>query len=597
LAGAAGLAAAIGKFAVSNPDTFKSILEKLGFRPNEIEASQKLDAMKRDADIQADNINDIQEYVDAETQRIANMDLTGGAAAAAATPTSTTTSAEQPSSVKVEDPETGESLIDRQAGEQSQTQSTTSAVPAATSAAASTATSTTTTPTPRADISVTDQDIVPEEPQPQQTQTQQTQSQPASSTSSVLPAVSGTVGAGLGALANAAGPTASIIAQPLSAGITGVAAGAGSAASAAFDPATFAASTEAQVATDLIDGAINNPGAAGGLNFGQIGLNMGAGLLGSKMWGQGNESNLAQNIGSTMGGMAGSALLGSQLGMFAGPVGILAGSLIGSLLDEGSNPDPLMNPITGRMVEWNDPEWAAVEEWYQRNSAVPQAINAYDYSTEDQARLQSMFDMGGTDPGVFDPKAVEDVTYNATGLKFDPMSFEEFAKKTGYTGSMDPANFAMYNPEMKGGTPPPTTQPATTQPVATQEEEEAVFDPLDYMNQYYSDNMYGYAEGGEIPDAGESDLGPHEYAAGGKFLRGDGDGMSDDIVANIDGTQEARLADGEFVIPADVVSHLGNGSSEAGSRVLYAMMDRVRKARTGTTKQGKQIDPDDHVPA
>jgi hypothetical protein len=129
------------------------------------------------------------------------------------------------------------------------------------------------------------------------------------------------------------------------------------------------------------------------------------------------------------------------------------------------------------------------------------------------------------------------------------------------------------------------------------EQQMAAYDPYAYLNEYYSDNMYGFAGGGEIPDAGGSDLGPHEYSAGGKFLRGGGDGMSDDIVANIDGTQEARLADGEFVIPADVVSHLGNGSSEAGSRVLYAMMDRVRKARTGSTKQGKQIDPDDHVPA
>lgn len=88
-----------------------------------------------------------------------------------------------------------------------------------------------------------------------------------------------------------------------------------------------------------------------------------------------------------------------------------------------------------------------------------------------------------------------------------------------------------------------------------------------------------------------------EYKAGGKFLRGPGDGMSDDIKANIDGHQEARLADGEFVIPADVVSHLGNGSSEAGSRKLYAMMDKIRMARTGRKAQGKQINPHKFLPA
>ena len=89
------------------------------------------------------------------------------------------------------------------------------------------------------------------------------------------------------------------------------------------------------------------------------------------------------------------------------------------------------------------------------------------------------------------------------------------------------------------------------------------------------------------------------YAQGGeaRFLSGGGDGMSDSIKATIDGHQEARLADGEFVIPADVVSHLGNGSSKAGAKQLHAMMDRVRKARTGNPKQGKQINPVKFMPA
>ena len=86
------------------------------------------------------------------------------------------------------------------------------------------------------------------------------------------------------------------------------------------------------------------------------------------------------------------------------------------------------------------------------------------------------------------------------------------------------------------------------------------------------------------------------YSDGGHFLKGPGDGMSDDIPANIGGHQEARLANEEFVVPADVVSHLGNGSSEAGAKVLYRMMDKVRHARTGTTKQGKQIKPEKFMP-
>lgn len=125
------------------------------------------------------------------------------------------------------------------------------------------------------------------------------------------------------------------------------------------------------------------------------------------------------------------------------------------------------------------------------------------------------------------------------------------------------------------------------------------------------ENPYMYAMGGTVnpsdDQTGITTYSPIEkyglgnitgYAAGGmpRFLSGGGDGMSDSIKANIEGTQEARLADGEFVIPADVVSHLGNGSSKAGAKQLYSMMDRVRKARTGNEKQGRQIKPQKLMP-
>ncbi len=87
------------------------------------------------------------------------------------------------------------------------------------------------------------------------------------------------------------------------------------------------------------------------------------------------------------------------------------------------------------------------------------------------------------------------------------------------------------------------------------------------------------------------------YSDGGRMLKGPGDGMSDNIPAVIGKKQPARLADGEFVVPADVVSHLGNGSTDAGAKQLYAMMDKIRAARTGTKKQGKQINPRKYMPA
>lgn len=89
------------------------------------------------------------------------------------------------------------------------------------------------------------------------------------------------------------------------------------------------------------------------------------------------------------------------------------------------------------------------------------------------------------------------------------------------------------------------------------------------------------------------------YAKGGspRLLKGPGDGMSDDIPATIANKQPARLADGEFVVPADVVSHLGNGSTDAGAKHLYKMMDKVRTARTGKKAQGKQIKSEKFLPA
>ena len=97
---------------------------------------------------------------------------------------------------------------------------------------------------------------------------------------------------------------------------------------------------------------------------------------------------------------------------------------------------------------------------------------------------------------------------------------------------------------------------------------------------------------------GMSNLG--SYSDGGRLLRGPGDGVSDSIPAVIGNKQPARLADGEFVIPARIVSELGNGSTEAGARKLYAMMDRIqatRKHSIGKGRVAKNTRADKHLPA
>lgn len=96
--------------------------------------------------------------------------------------------------------------------------------------------------------------------------------------------------------------------------------------------------------------------------------------------------------------------------------------------------------------------------------------------------------------------------------------------------------------------------------------------------------QYGFAQGGIA-----------SVAPQGMYLGGPTDGMADKIPATIDNRQPAALSDGEFVVPADVVSHLGNGNSDAGAQQLYSMMERVRKARTGNPEQGRQIDPNKYL--
>ena len=117
---------------------------------------------------------------------------------------------------------------------------------------------------------------------------------------------------------------------------------------------------------------------------------------------------------------------------------------------------------------------------------------------------------------------------------------------------------------------------------------------------YYKDHpVYGGITPEQVKAAFKDLGGSREFAQGGNvngyYLGGSTDGMADQIPATINNMQPAALSDGEFVIPADVVSHLGNGNSDAGAQNLYSMMERVRKDRTGNPKQGKQIDPNKYL--
>ena len=112
--------------------------------------------------------------------------------------------------------------------------------------------------------------------------------------------------------------------------------------------------------------------------------------------------------------------------------------------------------------------------------------------------------------------------------------------------------------------------------------DDIIVEDYDRIPYFGSGESFMYAKGGNVDSP--------------RYLQGETDGMADKIPARIGRDQPAALSHGEFVVPADVVSHLGNGNSDAGAKKLYSMMDKIRQARTGTKKQGKKINPDKFMP-
>jgi hypothetical protein len=201
-----------------------------------------------------------------------------------------------------------------------------------------------------------------------------------------------------------------------------------------------------------------------------------------------------------------------------------------------------------------------------------------------------------------DPKTTGEYKYS-----YDPKTFVMTQLEAPRYADTANKNLAPLNTGAKtsGGIAPPVGGPgiAALMPQAqrtplnipayqTPEQQLGLTDFYAMMNRKLG-QMGGYAEGGGVSDLGG-------YSDGGRLLKGPGDGVSDSIPAVIGNRQPARLADGEFVIPARIVSELGNGSTEAGARKLYAMMDRVQKARgktVGKDRVAANTKADRHLPA
>lgn len=110
-----------------------------------------------------------------------------------------------------------------------------------------------------------------------------------------------------------------------------------------------------------------------------------------------------------------------------------------------------------------------------------------------------------------------------------------------------------------------------------------------------ADLMQGQGPAAELLSGPDDPTLMYAFGEGGRYVKGEGDGMSDDVPATIEGQQPAALADGEYVIPADAVSHVGNGSSDAGAKKLDQMVQELRKARTGRPGQAPQINAEQYL--
>jgi len=269
---------------------------------------------------------------------------------------------------------------------------------------------------------------------------------------------------------------------------------------------------------------------------------------------QGKDPLQGALIGGLMGG-AGGALFGSA--------GAAAGEAAGAVPGAASTTAVLPEAIsaqTGSGIGALNPDFAPMVNTAGAGAPGTSMLGS------NPAVQYSIDSMPATVPGGAAPQGM----FGRAGQFFNELT----PKQQLLAGGAGIAGLGMIGDQLRGGVPKKKPYSGALSQYR--------FDPSAYR-------PYSYAGGG-IASLGS-------YSDGGRMLKGPGDGMSDSIPASIGRKQPARLADGEFVVPADVVSHLGNGSTDAGAKQLYSMMNKVRNARTGNSKQGRQIQPRKYLPA
>jgi hypothetical protein len=258
-----------------------------------------------------------------------------------------------------------------------------------------------------------------------------------------------------------------------------------------------------------------------------------------------------------------------------------------------------MNAVGGNMTypqaRYQTPTYS--NQTLQRPVDTPVVTQGYDTPVDPYTGEQKFANGGGIDLrkilGSTGGKGEYSYSYDPSTMQFTQTGTP--TPRSGILGMLasitNPQPAVSHGAKVSGGVAPPAMGPAPAmpaQPAYTAPSTPAYQPPEQQLGltDFYSmmdknlGQFKGFAAGGGISHLGD-------YSDGGRLLKGPGDGVSDSIPAVIGNRQPARLADGEFVVPARIVSEIGNGSTEAGARKLYAMMDRVQKARRKTVGKGK----------
>jgi hypothetical protein len=383
-------------------------------------------------------------------------------------------------------------------------------------------------------------------------------------------------------------------------GVAGAAAGEGVGAAAG--------SGLAPVGAGEIGGALANPS---GLFTGATGSGAGAGITGltaptgASLAGMGGGTGITMPATTSLGLGGGAPAAAGSSSLFGGAGNIgnflsqnkyaLAGGALGGMMAPGEKPP---SPEQGNIREYDfnagerNPLFGQPgQNYYTGRSLTAGAVTPVEDYTAANGGIIALADGGA--PGI------EMQRYARPVRTVDPAVAAYNAQ------IMERAN-QQYNVNLRPGpnqvpgsagyvAPPPTVaRQAGEYTDLINKKRDASLDEIvpqvDYYN-HASSNEGGAAGGmpgrdfGAYSGGGLSSLG--SYSDGGQLLKGPGDGVSDDIPARIGARQPARLADGEFVVPARIVSELGNGSTDAGAKRLYAMMDRVQKNRKKSIGKGK----------